>query len=253
VTVTVDGSSPQGQTIAEEFMDYAWETRDFTTVKLLSVAEAVALARRGKAGDKPLVVADYTDNPGGGGYGDATAFLKGLVEAGVDNVAFHAICDPEAVQQGMRAGIGAKTTLAIGGKTDPAMGGPPLALHGEVVCLTTGRFVAYGPMGGGVERDYGPSMVFRVGGIDIIVITNNGQAVDLGQFTSLGIDPTRYRTVAVKSMQHFRAAFEPIAREVVLVDTGALCSEIYTPELFTKVRRPVWPLDPIPDPQRPAC
>ena len=48
-------------------------------------------------------------------------------------------------------------------------------------------------MGGGVERNYGPSMVFRVGGIDIIVITNNGQAIDLGQFTSLGIDPTRYR------------------------------------------------------------
>ena len=75
------------------------------------------------------------------------------------------------------------------------------------------------------------------------LITNNGQAVDLAQFTSLGIDPTRYTTVAVKSMQHFRAAFEPIAREVVLVDTGALCSEIYTPELFTKVRRPIWPLD----------
>ena len=145
----------------------------------------------------------------------------------------------------MRAGVGAKTMLSLGGKTDPAMGGGPLSLTGEVTHLTTGRFVAYGPMGGGLERDYGPSMVFRVGGIDIIVITNNGQAVDLGQFTSLGIDPTRYRTVAVKSMQHFRAAFEPIAREVILVDTGALCSEIYTPELFDKVRRPVWPLDPI--------
>jgi len=247
VTVTVDGNTARGQAIAEEFMDYAWETRDFTTVKLLSVAEAVALAGRGQPGDKPLVVADYTDNPGGGGYGDATAFLKGLVEGGVDSVAFHAICDPEAVQEGIRAGIGAKTTLTLGGKTDPSMGGGPLSLFGEVVCLTNGRFIAYGPMGGGVERDYGPSMVFRVGRIDIIVITDNGQAVDLGQFTSLGIDPTRYRTVAVKSMQHFRAAFEPIAREVVLVDTGALCSEIYTPELFTKVRRPIWPLDPIPD------
>jgi microcystin degradation protein MlrC len=255
VTVTVDGNNPQGQKIAEEFMDYAWETRDFTTVKLLSVAEAVALTRQGIPGsrpgdgDKPLVVADYTDNPGGGAYGDATAFLKGLVEAGVDSVAFHAICDPEAVQEGMRAGIGARTTLALGGKTDPAMGGPPLALFGEVVCLTNGKFIAYGPMGGRVERNYGPSMVFRVGGIDIIVITNNGQATDLAQFTSLGVDPTRYRTVAVKSMQHFRAAFEPIAREVVLVDTGALCSEIYTPELFTRVRRPIWPLDPIPDPR----
>jgi microcystin degradation protein MlrC len=247
VTVTVDGNTARGQAIAEDFMDYAWETRDFTTVKLLSVAEAVALAGRGQPGDKPLVVGDYTDNPGGGGYGDATAFLQGLVANGVESVAFHAICDPEAVQEGMRAGVGTKTTLTLGGKTDPSMGGGPLALHGEVVCLSNGRFIAYGPMGGGVERDYGPSMVFRVGGIDIIVITNNGQAVDLGQFTSLGIDPTRYRTVAVKSMQHFRAAFEPIAREVILVDTGALCSEIYTPELFTKVRRPIWPLDPIPD------
>ena len=245
VTVTVDGDTARGQGIAEEFIDYAWQTRDFTTVKLLPVADAVALAREGKPGDKPLVVADYTDNPGGGGYGDATAFLKGLIDAGIDNVAFHAICDPEAVQDGMRAGVRSKTSLTLGGKTDPAMGGGPLSLTGEVVCLTNGRFIAYGPMGGGIERDYGPSMVFRVGGIDIVVITNNGQAVDLAQFTSLGIDPTRYRTVAVKSMQHFRAAFEPIARQVVLVDTGALCSEIYTPELFTKVRRPIHPLDAV--------
>jgi microcystin degradation protein MlrC len=245
VTVTTDGAAARGREIAESFMDYAWETRDFSSFTLLPVAEAVRLAKLGKLGDKPLVLADYTDNPGGGGYGDATALLQGLIEGGVERVAFHAICDPEAVQAAMQAGAGASTRLTLGGKTDPAMGGGPLSLDGEVVCLTSGKFIAYGPMGGGVERNYGPSMVFRVDGVDIVVITNNGQATDLGQFTSLGIDPTRYTTVAVKSMQHFRAAFEPIAREVVLCDTGALCAEIYTPQLFTKVRRPVWPLDPI--------
>ncbi len=251
VTVTVDGDATKsrGQAIAEAFMDHAWATRDFTSVEMLSVAEAVALAKEGKPGDKPLVVADYTDNPGGGGYGDATAFLRGLVDGGVDNVAFHAICDPEAVREGMRAGVGARTTLTLGGKTDPALGGGPLTLEGEIVCLTNGKFIAYGPMGGGVERNYGPSMVFRAGGIDIVAITNNGQATDLGQFTSLGIDPARYPTVAVKSMQHFRAAFEPIARDIVLVDTGALCSGNYAPELYVKVRRPIWPLDPIADPR----
>src|SRR6266852_469951 len=244
VTVTIDmapgDARPRGQAVAEEFMDHAWATRDYQSFTLLSVAQAVARAKEGKPGDQPLVIADYTDNPGGGGYGDATAFLKGLVEAGLESVAFHAICDPEAVIAGINAGLGTETTLSLGGKTDPAMGGGPLNLTGEVTHLTTGRFIAHGPMGGGVERDYGPSMVFRVGGIDIIVITNNGQAVDLGQFTSLGIDPTHYPTVAVKSMQHFRAAFEPIAREVILVDTGALCSEVYPPQLFTRVRRPIW-------------
>src|SRR5437870_10371178 len=122
VTVTIDMSRgdgrPHGQAIAEQFMDHAWATRDYQSFALLPVAEAVARAKEGKGGDKPLVVADYTDNPGGGGYGDATAFLKGLVEAGVEGVAFHAICDPEAVAQGMRAGIGMQTTIAIGGKTD---------------------------------------------------------------------------------------------------------------------------------------
>jgi microcystin degradation protein MlrC len=259
VTVTIDAAAgddrlPRAQAIAEEFMDHAWETRDFTTVHMLSVAEVVARARAGRHGDKPLLIADFTDNPGGGGYGDATALLKGLVEGGVERVAFHAICDPQAVADGIRVGVGAQTTLRIGGKTDPMMGGGPLSLDGEVVCLTNGKFIAYGPMGGGVERNYGPSMVFRVGGsngIDIILITNNGQATDLAQFTSLGIDPTRYTTVAVKSMQHFRAAFEPIAREIVLVHTGALCQVDYTLDLFTRVRRPIWPLDPIVDPRNP--
>jgi microcystin degradation protein MlrC len=254
VTVTVDGNAAQGQTktgqaIAEEFMDHAWATRDFTTVNMLTVAEAVARCREGKAGDKPLVVADFTDNPGGGGYGDATAFLKSLVDAGVESVAFHAICDPEAVAAGMKSGIG-PATLTLGGKTDPALGGGPLTLAGEITHLTDGRFVAYGPMGGGVERNYGPSLVFRAkgpmgGGVDIILISNNGQATDLAQFTSLGIDPTRYATVAVKSMQHFRAAFEPIAREVILVHTGALCQVDYNPKNFQRVRRPIWPIDEI--------
>ena len=244
VTVTGDGDDPRFQAIAESFMDYAWETRNETTIKLLPVAEVIALARQGKPGDKPLVISDYTDNPGGGGYGDATKLLAALVEAELPDVAFHAICDPEAVQAGLRAGLG-RTTLTLGGKTDPSLGGGPLTLTGEITAITNGRFIAYGPMGGGVPRDYGPSLVFRVGGVDIVAITNNGQANDLGQLTSLGIDPTRYRTVTVKSMHHFRAAFEPIARRVVEVDTGALCSELYSPELFRRVRRPVHPLDAI--------
>jgi microcystin degradation protein MlrC len=242
VTVTGDGDDPRFQAIAERLMDYAWETREVSSVKLRTIPDVIALARQGKAGDKPLIISDYTDNPGGGGYGDATALLAAMVAAQLPDVAFHAIYDPDAVRAGLKAGLG-RATLTLGGKTDPALGGGPLTLEGEITTITNGKFIAYGPMGGGVARDYGPSLVFRVGGIDIVLITNNGQANDLGQFTSLGIDPARYRTVAVKSMHHFRAAFEPIARQVVEVDSGALCSEHYSETLFRKVRRPVFPLD----------
>src|SRR5262249_57360692 len=121
VTVTTNGASPRGRAIAESLMDFAWETREENTAKLLPIPQVIELARKGKHGEKPLVVADYTDNPGGGGYGDATAFLKAMVEAKLPSVAFHALCDLEAVQDGIKAGIGARTTLRLGGKTDPSM------------------------------------------------------------------------------------------------------------------------------------
>lgn len=242
VTVTGDGDDPRLQAIATAFMDYAWETRDVSSIKLMPIPAVIAIARDGKPGDKPLVISDYTDNPGGGGYGDATALLKAMVEAELPDVAFHALYDPAAVQDALKHGLG-RATLTVGGKTDASLGGGPLTLEGEITTISNGKFIAWGPMGGGVARDHGPSVVFRVGGIDIVLITNSGQTNDLGQFTALGIDPTRYRTIALKSMHHFRAAFGPIARRIVEVDTGALCAEIYSEALFRKVRRPIHPLD----------
>jgi microcystin degradation protein MlrC len=135
--------------------------------------------------------------------------------------------------------------LWLGGKTDPTIGGGPLEITAHVAAITDGSFIAYGPMGGGARRNYGLSALLRVGGVEIIVISHNGQATDLGQFTSLGVDPTRKSTLIVKSMQHFRAAFEPIAREVLEVDTGALSTRNFKERPYKNIRRPIWPLDAI--------
>ena len=89
------------------------------------------------------------------------------------------------------------------------------------------------------------SPLLRVGGIEIAVITNNGQATDTAQLTSLGCDPTRKDTVAVKSNHHFRAAFQPLSREVITVDGGGLGSMILRTMPYKNVRRPIWPLDKI--------
>ena len=166
-----------------------------------------------------------------------------MLDADLQNVGFHAICDPEAALQAQAAGVGNSVTLKLGGKVDPSMGGGPIEITAYVAALTDGSFIAYGPMGGGARRNYGLSALLRVGGIEIIVISYNGQATDLGQFTSLGVDPTRKSTVIVKSMQHFRAAFEPIAREVIEVDTGALSTRNFMDRPYKNIRRPIWPLD----------
>jgi microcystin degradation protein MlrC len=193
VVVTAN-SRAKAQAIAEELMDYAWEQRRFSSISFTPLAEAIARAKAGEAdaggmsGGKPLVISDYSDNPGSGAYGDATNLLRAVLDARLSNVGFHAIRDPEAALAAQAAGVGNKVRLKLGGKVDPTMGGTPLDLDAHVVALTDGRFMCYGPMAGGVWRNYGLSALLRIDDVEIIVITHNGQATDTAQFTSLGVD-----------------------------------------------------------------
>jgi microcystin degradation protein MlrC len=244
VAVTGDGDSPRWREIAESLMDEVWQRRAETTLALVPVEAAIAAARRPEGPGKPLVLADFTDNPGGGGYGDATNLLRAMLDAGLENAAFAPISDPDAVRQCRAAGEGAIVTLAIGGKIDPAFGAP-LTVTGTVQRLGDGAFIADGPMWKGLRMTMGPSAVLRVGGVEIVLASNRFQITDLQHFLSLGIDPRRKSVVALKSAQHFRAAYQPIAREVLTVDAGALTTPDYRRFSYRRLRRPIWPLDPL--------
>jgi microcystin degradation protein MlrC len=112
-----------------------------------------------------------------------------------------------------------------------------------LLLLSNGDFVGDGPMLGGLKVSWGTSAVLRAGGIDILVATIPRQMLDLQQFRTFGIDPAAKRAVGLKSMQHFRAAFEPIAGKVVVCDSGALCTPDLTKLPYRHVRRPIFPLD----------
>ena len=59
-----------------------------------------------------------------------------------------------------------------------------------------------------------------------------------------GIEPTKRKVLAVKSAHHFRAAYAPIASQIIVVDDGGgLTSRNYKELPYKKVRRPVYPLD----------
>lgn len=244
VAVTHDGQPDRARAIAEALMDYCWENRFASSTRRCTVGEAVSIARRPDASGRPLVLADFTDNPGGGGYGDATNLLRGLLAAGIRNVAVSPLTDPEAVEACRAAGVGATVELLIGGKIDPEFGGPPLRVKGTVKRLGTGEFTFDGPMWKGVRSTMGNTAVLEVEGMEILLAASRFQTIDRQHFLSVGIDPTAKNVLVVKSAQHFRATFQPMAREVLTVDTGALT----TPELnrfdFTRIRRPIWPLDP---------
>ena len=191
----------------------------------------------------PLVIADYADNPGAGAYGDATALLQALLDAGATGGAFAPMIDAEAAALLHRHKVGDQVSLALGGKQDPNFGGSPLNLTGEIIHLSDGSYTGNGPILGGITHSFGPTAVLRVQGIDVLVVTQPGQMLDLMQVRTFGVEPTALRFLVVKSMQHFRAAFQPIAGKVIVCDTGALATPQAHLRPYARVRRPVWPLD----------
>ena len=241
-------AAPRAKAIAHELIDEIWRRRDEGAAKYYSpLSDGIAAARAGAGKKGPLVIADGTDNPGGGGYNDTTPVLKALLDAGIENVAFGTIYDPAAVQQAIKAGVGSEIEVSLGGHTDISMGAP-VKTKAVVKMLSDGSFKNDGPMNAGVETSMGPTAVLRIGGIDVVTISSRIQTIDLQVFLSQGIDPTAKSVLVVKSVQHFRAAYAPIAREIVLVDSGGICSPDITRLKFTKLRRPIWPLDGVNDP-----
>ena len=172
--------------------------------------------------------------------------LAEILRQGIEDVVVFAIYDPEAVQQAIDAGIGASVTLSIGGKIEmPAIPDEsrPLTVTGTVKTISNGRYSNRGPMGRGVQMDMGATVVLDTGTAEIVLISRHVEPSDLNCLSSLGIDPLQKRYVMLKSRIHWRAGLGPMAKAVVECAGVGVCTSDYGQLKFTKVRRPIYPLD----------
>jgi microcystin degradation protein MlrC len=174
------------------------------------VAQAVAVAEA--APGKPVVLADTQDNPGGGGHGDTTGLLAELIRQQAPAV-LGMINDAESAAAFHAAGEGAEVTLKLGGKSD----GAPIEVTAQVLRLTNGCFTCTGPMSAGNPADLGPSALVGIGPVKVIVVSRKMQAHDQALFRHIGIEPAEQKILALKSSVHFRADFQPIAQQVIVV------------------------------------
>jgi microcystin degradation protein MlrC len=188
--------------------------------------------------DAPVVMADPADNAGGGAPSDNTTILHKLIKRNVQEACLGPIWDPIAVTLCFKAGLGAEFNLRFGGKI-AVSSGPPVDARVKVVGLKKDCWQSFGP----TQVPLGDCAAIRVGGIDVVLITKRTQALGLELFRNLGIEPTKKKIVVVKSTNHFRAAFGPIAKKVIYIDSDGPLSRDYRKIPYTKVQRPIWPLD----------
>jgi microcystin degradation protein MlrC len=208
----------------------------------LPVDEAIDAALACRPGNGPVVIADGADNPGGGAASDSTFILHRLLERGIENAAVGMIWDPAAVAEAMRAGVGARVRMPVGGKVGPFSGSPVL---GEWEVLAARSDAHQRGLDGHALDALGDAVALRWRGIDVVVNGLRQQTFSPDCFTELGVDVAKKRIVVVKSIQHFRHGFDPIAGAIVYCDAPGSLNLDLAQLPYQRVPRPIWPLDPI--------
>ena len=242
VVVTTNADEGLARRKADELARAYWDARERFDVNLTPVSDVIDYVEREATG--LVVLADGSDNPGGGGPADGTVILRELVERDVQGATVAVIVDPESARAAASAGVGATVHLTLGGKTDDRHGAP-LPLTGYVRLVSDGRFELRGPMGRGATENYGLTVALVVGGVEVIVTERRRQPYDAELLRSLGIEPTRRRLIALKSAVHFRQTYQDIAERIFDADTPGVHRPRFKAYTYENLRPGVYPVSPV--------
>jgi len=238
--LVVTNNEPElGVKLARSLGHTLFDLRFSTIPDLMSLNETLdrTLEILGGNPGKPVVISDYTDNPGGGAPGDATFILQVLLERGMEGAALATIWDPVAVMIASNAGEGANLDIRIGGKTGPCSGNP-LDIHAHVSKVVRNATQTFS----GTTIGIGDAAVLQVNGIDIIINSIRTQIFGVDCLTNMGIDPAQKLIIVVKSSQHFYDSFSPIACEVIRCASPGVLNPDFANIPFKHIERNKWPL-----------
>lgn len=208
-----------------------------------SLRRAEGLAR---GATRPVLLLDHGDNCMSGGTCDTMDVLQAALERGLSDIAVGPLCDPEAVDRLTTAGVGAEVEIGLGNKvplTRIGLHKQPLRLRGTVRAVSDGAYTVTGPIYTGQRCHMGRAVLFDTGAAQIVVTEQTHEPWDLGVFHCVGLDPTRFRFVLLKSRMYCRPVFEPLSEGLVECDSPGVTTSDYARFPFARVARPVYPLD----------
>jgi microcystin degradation protein MlrC len=195
----------------------------------------------------PVVIADRSDNTGGGAGGDSTVMLAEMLRLGLENATLGMIWDPVVAEFCALAGEGSRLSLRLGGKVGPLSGAP---LDVEALVLKVGQDLKQAFFGRGEpDLSMGRSAAIRIRGVDVVVSSVRQQVFSRHVFESHGIELKDYKVIVVKSTQHFYDSFAPLGR-VVYCDLPGTCAMDFSALPYRHLMRPIWPIDDlVPEPR----
>jgi microcystin degradation protein MlrC len=239
VIVVADGDEALAVREAQRLADMMWEKRGEIRLDLPDAASAVAAAIR--ADRFPVALFDVGDNVGGGSSADETELLAELLRQQAKGWVV-VLNDPAAVAAAKSAGIGAAFDGTVGGNS-PASVTKPVPIKGTVRSLHRGTFLETAVRHGGHRYwDMGHCAVIEEehstrDDQNLLLVTSQPTSpFSLHQLIACGIDPERQKILIVKGTVAPRAADEPVAARILLVDTPGVTSANPTRFVFHRAR-----------------
>ncbi len=214
VVVVADGDITLAQRVADDLAGRVWAKRHalLHRDKVLSVEDGVARALASRSG-KPVVLLEHADR-----LNDSTYTLRALIERGAASAAVPYLWDADAARAAMAAGEGATVTLDLGGHSSERAG-RPVRLTGKVLFAGDKSYVGTGPMRQGRPIHLGPTALIDAAGIVVSVTSIPTPAIDEDPFIQFGLDAGDFAIIVLRSKTHFRAVYEDLAQEILIVDT----------------------------------
>ena len=249
VVVVSNNDQAAAEAAAQEIANYIWQNREGFIYQNEPLAHSIARAKdlATELGAGPVLLLDHGDNCMSGGTCDDMNVLHEAIKQGLQDIMVGPICDPEAVDQLIKAGLNATVTLPIGDKvplTQLGIINPPRPLTGVVSRVTDGQYVVSGPTYTGQRIHMGRTVCFDTPQAKVMVTETPQEHWDLGIFSHIGIDATKHRFVMLKSRMYCRPVFVPIAKALVECDGGGVTGADYSRFPYKKLTRPVYPFDP---------
>jgi microcystin degradation protein MlrC len=244
--VTTGGDAAAEAALAS-LVDLAVSLRDNGIPKEWDLDAALIAASRQTLGTS--IIVEPADNIGGGAAGDCTAVLRGMLRHGIKNAAV-VIADPEAVASLQDAKPGEVRRISIGGKHTSLDEGP-VDVTATLVRLSDGVFAledlnSHLAASQGASFDMGPCAVVTVNGaVTVLLTSRKTPPFDLGQLRSQGIEPEKLSVIGVKAAVAHRRAYDRISSASYTVRTPGPCTSDLRALPYQKLRRPIFPLDPI--------
>lgn len=253
IIATTDGDLELAERLANRLATELWARReDIRTVRPITpLDEGVKLAIHGAKEQRPVCLVDLGDDPGSAAPADSPVVLESLLRHGAQDCVL-TIRDPEVVQAGIEAGVGATLDVMVGAKIDRRFY-RSIPVTGHVKLIDDGEYNVTGPTHGGWGREVtkeafrqehvGPRVVLRIADRTDVIFSSETTGKDRDFFRSAGIVFEEKQIVVVKSNQAHRASFDPIVAATINLDTPGVSTVHYDDLPFRMLPRPMFPLD----------